>query len=555
MDTSKRVSAWWMAALVAFLTAMLLAFAPAKAYADLPVRNSDATTPSANCIFVGVEGRYLYPDGGLQAALNRINQIRKEAYNEGLVSRYNPIKWSYDLQNVAMTRAAEESIFLGHARPNGKSCFSASSNGVSSNSEDLAWNWSGMLGGIEQWYSEKSAYVNHTGGETGHYTSMINPNFNYIGIAAFTQPYGAYPCCVAAELSPRTGLNEKMSTEYGDCMQVIEYKPSYFNSDITLYQDTVPRTLKSGEAKTLSAYADCAYGPELPVLAGLNWMSTNPSAVTVDGSGNIKAVAPGSATIWATCNGSDADLSWKFDVVKTISVKKNLTTNTREQNGKVTVESLKDEAVGKGGTLTMVATQDGTPATKYPVVGKTTAFKVTSNPGCTLKSFYVTYTDKNGVKQTLTNGKGLTRVGGYKPSANTYEFTVPDANDVTITVAWDRAVTSINKTLTCGSQVVYNEAVTDGGTCEMVATQSGIGATKFPTVGAPTAFKVTNKEGYAVKAFNVTYTDKATGMKKTLNVQNGGLTRVGDYKPTANTYEFKVPDAADVRVNVTWVAK
>lgn len=42
-----------------------------------------------------------------------------------------------------------------------------------------------MLSGIEQWYKEKSDWVNKTGKTTGHYTSMINPDYNYVAVATF----------------------------------------------------------------------------------------------------------------------------------------------------------------------------------------------------------------------------------------------------------------------------------------------------------------------------------------------------------------------------------
>ena len=34
-----------------------------------------------------------------------------------------------------------------------------------------------MLTGINQFYEEKSDWINKTGGQTGHYTSLISPAF------------------------------------------------------------------------------------------------------------------------------------------------------------------------------------------------------------------------------------------------------------------------------------------------------------------------------------------------------------------------------------------
>ena len=45
-----------------------------------------------------------------------------------------------------------------------------------------------MITGIDQWYGEKQDWVKQTGGVTGHYTSMINPNNLYVGLATFICP-------------------------------------------------------------------------------------------------------------------------------------------------------------------------------------------------------------------------------------------------------------------------------------------------------------------------------------------------------------------------------
>ncbi len=38
---------------------------------------------------------------------------------------------------------------------------------------------------LSRWYNEKTDWVDKTGAVTGHYTSMINPDITYIGVASF----------------------------------------------------------------------------------------------------------------------------------------------------------------------------------------------------------------------------------------------------------------------------------------------------------------------------------------------------------------------------------
>lgn len=154
------------------------------------VRNTDVTAASSDNTWVSVEGTF-YSNTKTEI-LNRVNAIRKEACKEGVtnpstgkaltMADYVPIKWSSDLEWIAQTRAAEATVKESHTRPNGTDCFSVQHNGVNSWGEVLAWNYSGMMHGIEQWYEEKGDWVKNTGAVTGHYTSMINPENLYIGL-------------------------------------------------------------------------------------------------------------------------------------------------------------------------------------------------------------------------------------------------------------------------------------------------------------------------------------------------------------------------------------
>ena len=171
-----------------------------------------------NCVLVGLKGSYL---ASADAALKRINEIRKEACKQGVqdprdpnrkltMSDYVPVKWSSDLEYIARVRAAEASVYMDHQRPNGTMCFSqASPNGVQSWGEVLAWNNSNdMITGIDQWYGEKQDWVKQTGGVTGHYTSMINPNNLYVGLATFICPDADFKNTTSGEFSFETGLDE-----------------------------------------------------------------------------------------------------------------------------------------------------------------------------------------------------------------------------------------------------------------------------------------------------------------------------------------------------------
>ena len=192
-----------------FSAPMADGFGMMQANAESGVRETDVTTASSGNEMVLVDGKFIYLSK--TEILNRINEIRKEACETGVrdprnesrnltMSDYVPIKWSSDLEWIAQTRAAEATVHMAHDRPNGGEWSDVSHNGVYPDSEDIAWNYSAdILGGINQWYGEKADWDNKTPNKvTGHYTSIINPMYQYVGIGAF-KPASGYGA-VAGEL-------------------------------------------------------------------------------------------------------------------------------------------------------------------------------------------------------------------------------------------------------------------------------------------------------------------------------------------------------------------
>lgn len=198
-------------------------------------------TAGEGCKLVNITGKYL---SEAKEALERINEIRKEACDEGLESPggkklsssdYVPIKWSSDLEEIARLRAVEAGYYMSHERPNGQICFTLlSSGGVQSWGEVLAWNGNGsMVMGVNQWYEEKEDWVNKTpGAVTGHYTQMIDPGNTYVGLGAFYSEETAFAGTVAGEFSHVGGLDETMYSVSGNTVsQPIEVTGAHITED------------------------------------------------------------------------------------------------------------------------------------------------------------------------------------------------------------------------------------------------------------------------------------------------------------------------------------
>ena len=308
----KRYAAILMA--IAFALALSCSFA----FAEDQVRETDVETASDGNVMVLVGGTFKYvPKGDILA---RINEIRLEACQEGVQdprnssrklteSDYVPIKWSSDLEWIAQTRAAEASLHRDHKRPNGRTCFQLYHNNIYSSGENLAWNSNAdIFGGIDQWYEEKTFWVNQTEGKvTGHYTSIINPNYTYIGIGGFKpdQGYGA----VAGELKSGSGLNEEQIGVQGQYKQKMEVK----ESNLTISLDG-PKTVHVGKTGSFSLVGTTSYENSLGgswspcvtnvgLIGEVDWTSDSSNA-TVDANGTVNGTKPGNATITATYNGN-----------------------------------------------------------------------------------------------------------------------------------------------------------------------------------------------------------------------------------------------------------
>ena len=314
----KRFLAWLTAASIC-LSAFVTPYVTMTANA-MTTLETDVTIASEECTILGVYGSYYSQP---QAALDRINEIRKEACEAGNVpdprqpsrtltpADYVPLKWSTDLESIARLRAAEGGLafnFLssGHDRLNGKGTFSISSNGISSSAENLAYNGgTSMVYGIDQWYGEKADWVGQVAGKvTGHYTSMINPNYTYVGLGDFYTEEASYPNTLAGEFcSSSQELNQTMQDELNDVMQKIEVKNSYM-TDYILDGMT---TIYTDKTTTLTPKINLVNGSKrhkLWVITPIIYTSSNDSIATVTTDGIVTGHRNGEAVITAQSNGS-----------------------------------------------------------------------------------------------------------------------------------------------------------------------------------------------------------------------------------------------------------
>ncbi len=336
---------------------------------SVPIRKTDVQTASEGCVMVRVDG--IFEETDAKAVLARLNEIRYEACKEGVmnpkdgepltVEDYVPLKWSTDLENRALTRAAEASLYADHIRPNGQSCFSLQIEGLRATNETLAWGYSDILQSIDGWYTEKETYLAQTqsavdandagdtkkagtsgeeiepdyknAGVTGHYVALIDPDNCYVGVADFSINGHGDAC--AAEFSEKAEVQEELKStasaafvqiseqqvnSYGRCRQEVEVQAE----GLTLAQIVGSSALKP-ETETvyetaLIYGADNSAGKYVEPVDGYVFSSSEPSVVAISEDGKTaKAQKEGLALITATVKGTALTSEKNVEVSETIA--------------------------------------------------------------------------------------------------------------------------------------------------------------------------------------------------------------------------------------------
>ena len=297
---------------------------------SLPILPTDVSSASNGCILVGLHGVYVED---VTAALDRINEIRREACMEGVknpdtgapltMADYVPIKWSHELEWIARIRAAESSLTMQHKRTNGSVCFDiVSPGGVSSYGEVLAWNQgNSVIAGINQWYGEKTDWVNNTGKETGHYTQMIDPTHTYVGVGTFLNSGARYYNTTAGQYSGASSMDESAVGFSGECIQMVEVGTGNLDSSAVM-QGSV--TCTAGESiphiLTTGITYEKSHSEGLILMDGVNWTSSDGNVVRISGDGTTEAVTCGQAVISAQVPeaGLGAQAGFTVDHVRTV---------------------------------------------------------------------------------------------------------------------------------------------------------------------------------------------------------------------------------------------
>lgn len=166
------------------ITALLVAILAGAGVNPMPPAQAASKTTE-------VSGRYYQSDA--RKMKKKINKFRKgkEAWyytREGskdktYVKGLGKLKYDYELEKVAMERAAEIAVSFSHTRPNNESCFSAYPAGYMAMGENIAMGTSSYMSCAETFALWQETNESYNG--QGHRRNMLGEQFTCVGIACF----------------------------------------------------------------------------------------------------------------------------------------------------------------------------------------------------------------------------------------------------------------------------------------------------------------------------------------------------------------------------------
>lgn len=289
---------------VMFACILLLLFTiPSEA---APIRTFPGVDYDAEgCYPLLIDG-YFIADASAEQILAYINEIRLEACTEGDVpdprntarnltpDDYVPLQWSTALEEITSIRAAEASIWNAHQRPSLGMAFDLYpidevANGLCcTQAECLAWNYEGTIRGIQQFYAEKNLYVQirEDNRDTGHYASLINPEYNVTAVSCFQKVTGGYYTIAQEFMTAAREINHTPLRLNGLYSQMIPFNTRMiYNAEIVLNNELVVGTRTEADLKVWVASSDhsrslylSVYPPALRYSSGNSSILTNTNA-------------------------------------------------------------------------------------------------------------------------------------------------------------------------------------------------------------------------------------------------------------------------------------
>lgn len=249
-----------------------------------------------------------YGQSEAREMLEMVNELRSSENwqldaqgNKVTVDGLEPLFYDYELESLAMQRAAEISLSFSHTRPNGERASAEMyAEGYSAAGENIAWGYASKETVMEAWKEEDAGYSGQ-----GHRRNMLNRNYNVMAVGHAVIGGRHY------------------------WVQLFGYRDDPITAETEACDQTITYDILSGRPFSVSLNTDVvslAVGKKTTLLATVSdsdkapvWSSSDKNTATVDSKGQVTAKAVGTAVVTATVtDGSSASASCTVTVTPSV---------------------------------------------------------------------------------------------------------------------------------------------------------------------------------------------------------------------------------------------
>lgn len=221
----------------------------------------------------------------------------KTVYNSGSNTKLGTLTYDYDLEAIAMQRAAEIALNWAHTRPNGERCFTATSNGHCSYAENIAIGYSSVDAVFTGWQEKDDAYDGQ-----GHRRNMLNSELKSVGVG-YAVVNGVQ--CWVQEFSYFTYNTVPVTDRDGKKSVSVELLNSNLSSVKAVQSQSIVSTLVGGNIElptidtTIMLKNTWSHVGDIPVATSYEWNIENTDVAKIE-DGRIIGVSEGTTQLTTT---------------------------------------------------------------------------------------------------------------------------------------------------------------------------------------------------------------------------------------------------------------
>ena len=377
----------------------------------------------------------------------RAKEVLDLVNKERSAKELNSLRMDYDLQNDAMTRAAEISLNFGHTRPDGSDCTSVNTKVYG---ENIAYNFKGAEEIMNLWMSSND----------GHRDIILNANLKSIGIGCFKNGEVYYWVQLFGISEPTYELIKTGSQTTTRSISVLNENLNLYGRKVTNPTSSSYMNIGNKGSYLYGIYnKKSSYVYSVGVASDYTFSSSNSNVIKMYSDGTFNAVGEGTSTITIALKSNPAVKYTENITVKLLKptkvtgfIAKNQKTTKFDITWNLQSETANKYEVymynSKTKKYVKLGESSGNAGEVYGLISGTTyKLKVRAVRTVNGKTYYGPYSDELKTT-TATDKTKITNTKGAKKKLTVNWKKISKATGYQIQVATDKKFTKNKKSVT-----------------------------------------------------------------------------------------------------------